>query len=103
MKAKQMAERNRWFFWLLSCLIFSAALSYGYVVNSAVVSLVRRGAVEKERSNLASAIGELEARYLREKRGITPAVARTYGFTEVRVARFITEKTVTALRGGAEL
>lgn len=100
---KKVGEGSKVSFWILSCLILAVSLSYGYFVNSAVVSLVRRGAVEKERSDLASAIGELEARYLREKRGITSAVARTYGFTDVRVARFITEKTVTALRGGAEL
>ncbi len=64
---------------------------------------MRRGAVEKERSVLASHIGELEARYLKEKRAVTVAVARAYGFEDARVARFISKRTVTALRSGVEL
>ena len=100
---KKAGEKSKTIFWLLSCLIFAAIVSYGYFVNSTVVSLVRRGAVEKERSALASEISELEARYLKEKRGITAAVARAHGFENARVARFISQKTVTALRTGTEL
>ncbi len=72
-------------------------------MNSAVVAVVRRGAVEKETSVLASSLGELEARYQAEKRGVTAAVARSYGFEETRVARFISKKTVAAFRSGNEL
>ena len=90
-------------FWFLLCLIFIGAASYGYLVNNAVVAVVRRGAVEKELGVLASALGELEADYLKEKRSLTAAVARSYGFEEARVARFISTKTITAFRSGADL
>ena len=96
-------ENRKRVFWFLCCLIFAAAASYGYLVNSAVVSVVRRGAVEKERSARASLTGELEARYLTEKRGVTAAVARAHGFEDARVARFISKKTITAFSSGSEL
>jgi hypothetical protein len=100
---KKAGERSKAIFWILFCLIFATALSYGYFVSNAVVSVMRRGAAEKERSALASAMGELEARYLTEKRGVTAAVARAHGFEDARIARFISKKTVTAFRSGSEL
>lgn len=95
--------RSKAIFWLLLFLIAATTLSYGYFVQSSVVAVVQRGAAEKDRSALASRLGELEAQYLKEKRSITAAVARAYGFQDARVARFISKKTVTALRSGAEL
>ena len=107
---KAMQKNLRWLqrnrrivFWFLLCLIFIGAASYGYFVNSAVLAVVRRGAVEKEFGALSSALGEREAEYLREKRSLTAAVARSYGFQEARIARFISQKTVTAFRSGADM
>lgn len=100
---KKVGERSRAIFWLLLFLVVATAFSYGYFVQSAVVAVVRRGVTEQERGALASRLGELEARYLQEKRAITAAVARAHGFEDTRVARFISQKTVTAFRSGAEL
>lgn len=100
---KWQKRNGKSIFWLFLFLIAATAFSYGYFVQSSVVAVVQRGAAEKERSVLASHIGELEAQYLKVKRSITAAAARAHGFENARVARFISKKTVTALRSGAEL
>lgn len=102
-KSQVSSARGRVSFWLLLCLIAATGLFYGYGEGRTVWETVLRGELEKERNSLAISVGELETRYLSAKRGITVSAARSLGFETAAVARFITKRTITALRSGAEL
>lgn len=100
---RRFDKNRKILFWSLACLIFMFVSFYGYLVSSTVLKTVRLSSLEEEKNVVADSVSELEARYLKDRRGVTISAARLLGFETASVARFISKRTVTALRPEVEL
>jgi hypothetical protein len=60
-----------------------ACMLYGVIIQSSIIKLVKRQALERSIQSERVALAELEARYIAAKTGITEEVAAEAGFLAV--------------------
>ena len=82
------------FFWILLSFLVLIISVYGYCVNSAIFSVVRREKAEQTISSIKGVIAEKEAQYMNLKSAVTLDVALAKGFVAVPAPHFVSRDTV---------
>jgi hypothetical protein len=76
-------------FWTLSASIALFLTLYIYFVASATIAIVEREQIEDDITTLGGELAVVESNYLTTTAKLTPALAKSFGFQEVRVSHFI--------------
>ena len=68
--------------WAVLAVAVALVCAYAYFVNGAIASIVSAKAMQEEKSSLASAVGELEGRYLAAKSAVDLDYLIAMGFKQ---------------------
>lgn len=85
-------------FWVLAFMLSALVGVYIYSLNTAVMNVVKRGAMEKQISAFNSAIADLESNYISLKKNINLDMAYSLGYKEVEKTTYIPRKSVSIAR-----
>jgi len=91
---KKTDEKRKGVFWFLTCSLFVLSTLYVYYVNTAAMNGVKWEEAARQSRVTESAISDLEATYLSEKRTVTLARATELGFESTRRVTFLTEHPI---------
>jgi len=80
--------REKKIFWALFSMFVFFVMSYGFLLNSAMMNAVSKQSMEKEMVVLGSDVNSLEFQYLNIKNGITMTMAQAKGFVTVSSDKF---------------
>jgi hypothetical protein len=73
---------TRTIFFIVASLLVFLFVSYAYLVNKTIMNVVAREKTEKTYQKLSASIGDLEAKYLTAKSGVTIDLAYSKGFKD---------------------
>ncbi len=80
--------RERKIFWLLFSIFVFFVVSYGFLLNSTIMSAVSKQKMEREILSMSSDVNSMEFQYLTIKNGITLSLAHSKGFVSVQSDKF---------------
>lgn len=89
-KRIKIENKEKKFFWVLSSVLISLVLSYGFFLNTTIMNAVAKQNTEKEIFALMSEVNALESEYLTAKNQITIALAMSRGFVKITLDKFAT-------------
>jgi len=91
-----MSYRERIFIFLVTAIV-GLALSYAFLLHSAIANVVEREALLKDNRVLSTKVSELEAKFFSVKNKINIQLAHEKGFKDSGVASYISAKSLTAM------
>jgi hypothetical protein len=82
--------REKKIFWILFSVFMFFIVSYGFLLNGAIMNAVSKQSLEKQIIFLESDVNTLESNYLSLKDGITLSLALSKGFVSISSNKFAT-------------
>lgn len=88
-------EKKKVIFWgLTTCLSLMIGI-YVYSLNTAVFNVAKRGAIEKNISDLHNSVASLESKYISLKKDISLDLAYSLGYRDIESTIIIPRKSVS--------
>lgn len=85
---EKIEYREKKIFWTLFSVFVFFLISYGVLVNAAILHAVAQQNMEKEIASLSTEVNSMEFQYLGMKNNITMSLAKSLGFVPVSTEVF---------------
>src|ERR1035437_9460538 len=87
-KIEKIEYREKKLFWTLFSVFVFFLISYGVLVNNAIMNAVAQQNMEKDMASLNTDVNTMEFQYLNIKNNITMSLAQSLGFVPISTEVF---------------
>ncbi len=87
---EKIEYREKKIFWSLFSVFVFFIISYGFLLNGAIMNAVSKQNIEDQMTSLGSDVNSLESQYLGMENGISMDLAMSRGFVQISSDKFAT-------------